>query len=654
MGGGLGISLSGKPKAPGSDDLKNLESLIKSQSKDLEKFKKKETGAESAYQIAKQSREESEKILESTEKQKENLMILLADNPESIELIKKQNIAADIIKANFSKEKLHTLLITLSCVLFNVYIDGENEGLRMYKEEVVTLRDQLESILNKHCAILADYFATDIDVMKESLEFKEIPTDAAVIKQDATGDTLDPNELKTDLKGEEAAVEEEKDELKENEDVLKAQDPVLSNDNNQPGEINQNGGDGDESVQTNDGLLKGVENEKLTKLITELSENMANKNLLIRSKLTSDNFTFYNDIQFFLRVVLFISKFINLLNVMINEDESIGKLKPAGPEGEKKMLQGKVILAKSKVYGEMSKIFSPIAQLSASAYNRVARKEGGGVLSSIKSAASSIKTAAKNTGTKLVTGTKQFFSKADEEVKEKYSFLLYFNSFLTMYIDNSFSRQQLSSGKRTFLSSMYDMVLVVYRYGSKNPLLGTLIGSLQLATNVTFYAACVPSPIQPFLLVAAGGLATARTVAVIVCLPFIDPAKIKIYKQVEIEMYNDKIKNRNIKQDKIDEVAKQYAGLMEKLFTSKLNFTLDCAPGSKCEEKKLKQQQGPAALPAIQSEVEKNTSNTDFEFEKERQLTRQSEPPVPTQEKKSLFGWTKKGGKRRTQKIHRR
>jgi hypothetical protein len=165
-----------------------------------------------------------------------------------------------------------------------------------------------------------------------------------------------------------------------------------------------------------------------------------------------------------------------------------------------------------------------------------------------------------------------------------------------MYTDNSFSREQLKTGNRTFWDSIKDSILFVYRFGSKNLAIGILVGSLHAATQATFFVAITPSPIQ---FIGAGAFVVAinaRNIAVIACLPFIEPAKIAIKNQVEIEMYNEKIKNSNVKQEKLDIVAKQYAGLMEKLLSTKLNFALEC---SECEKNSLSNEQAPQVIESV-------------------------------------------------------
>jgi len=473
------------------------------------------------------------------------------------EKIQKHLAAESILKANFTKLNLHTLLIVTSCVMFNVHVVGDPKVV-LYREELLTLIERLEDIFKKHCRILNDYFGTDI--FNENMELTNITqTDGPTIKQDRPENTNNTTVLKSKIQEE------------------FSQNGVIETELQKTVKIADQESQVEESSNSNIPVLTNapIPNNEISRLMDEVSQQMTTMELMIPTSLSPKLFIFSTDINFFLRFVIFLSKFINKLK------EKIELIAQADANGVIIIQQSRVVLAKSKMWHELKGLITApynivkyISERGSAAVNPYA---GGGFMDRAKRfGQSAVDTAKTLPGRALDRGYlglyqfAQFFSKADESVKQKYSFLLYYNTFLTMYDDNSFINRELSTNSTTTLSYLYDLTAIPYRYTNKNPIFGSFFMILTAAVQIVFWGQFVCPP----LAIAAEPMMIAQKTVGLVLLPFIDEPKQAIFKEVQIEERNNAIKTHNMNNKLINEISDKYVDLLQKILKDSFNFKL--------------------------------------------------------------------------------
>jgi hypothetical protein len=166
----------------------------------------------------------------------------------------------------------------------------------------------------------------------------------------------------------------------------------------------------------------------------------------------------------------------------------------------------------------------------------------------------------------------QFINKANPDIKNKYSFLLYYNTFFSMYEDNAFSDILVEKdGNNSWNYQLYCAVMMSYRIVDKNKYLGSFLLIVTAITQLVFYAQFG----IPALIVPAAVLTIAHKVICIGCLPFVDPAKIVIYKDAEIKVNNEAIERGTLIGDNNDINHKQlYINLIMPLFATTYHISL--------------------------------------------------------------------------------
>ena len=379
-----------------------------------------------------------------------------------------------------------------------------------------------------------------------------------------------------------------------------------------------------------------------------------------KPKLNTEDIKIDHKINYFIRIQLFLSAYLNLI------DESITECKESSPEQKQIILQGRVIIAKSKMYKEIVKtlrgikdIFVGIGKVGVgiskvgvgigrfgknfvtdqnarkdafnaattninnaynstkkSVYNRFFTQKAGRRKKNVKRKSmkkgglslpniniSKKIESAKNQLGRIATATKQFFSKADADTKNKYAFLLYYNTFFSMYEDNAFSDILVEAGgEDSWRYKLFSSVMMVYNTLEKNKYLGSFLLIVTVITQVVFYAQFA----FPALIVPAAAMTIAHKVICIGCLPFVEPAKIVIYKETEIKKHNEAIKEGTLI-DENEDIKKQqeYQNLILPLFRNMYYVSLDYSKKGEII---------PGLSPVQQTPVEQTPVNKDSKF----------------------------------------
>jgi len=310
----------------------------------------------------------------------------------------------------------------------------------------------------------------------------------------------------------------------------------------------------DEQIRTEIRSSKLDTVEKIRNYVIDMKKN----NLLQNFKIEGNS----------LKYLLFVYFFTHKIRMLYKE--AIGKIGETGPEGKKIIYQAKVVMAKQKILNELTSTKDSLKSLGKSVttgiskgYNTIKnlsfRKKGGskkrrtlkkkigaGLFNDLKTSignkASNLKTSIKNKASNAYTAFShiptmayEFVKKRDPKITEKYTYLFYFNSFLTMYKDNLLVSRSVQEGYRSLRDLLRDSLLGAYRFAKKNPMLSIFYGTLTLATQIVFYASIAYPPLVPF----AAGLTLTHKIVALAILPIIVPAAIAIYKSSEITSYNE-------------------------------------------------------------------------------------------------------------------
>jgi len=539
--------------------------------------------------------------------------------------------AEKILKASFSKQRLHVLLMVNLCVLYNVYIDGD-EKVRLYSEELnEQIYNRLKKILERTNKILNAYFVTDF--FNNDIVFQEPDPSVPVMKEQfVTNPAANPDSAK-------ASVDDTNTDIDNmfgpnNNGENPATGPNNNGENPAAGQIEQGQGQGqgqlggtpeNEDVEIINNTLNS--DDKIHQFIIELSNDINDKTVRIKTTRDVPNFKMDTEVNsqvnLLIRFVAFLSKYLKLL-----ENAKVNK---ANGEGRKIIVEGRVILAKSKMYEEMIALGNLAARMGytiATLPFNVLYKTGKYGIDATKyiyNTGKKIKTRYQSDGTsgvsnmpgeaagnlynkavdayhdvnnpkidnsgskeiewgggevdddqinttfreRLVIGTMQFFSKADQNTKEKYAFLLYLSTFLSMYEDNVFTNVSILENEG-ILTSTYKLALMPYRFGVKNPRFAILLGLLGAATQIAVWGQCVFPP----LAVAAEPLLITNKVVTIVMIPFVDPSKIALYHKAELLAINKKLRSHNMNAN-LQEVANKYMDLVVKVLETTVSFTME-------------------------------------------------------------------------------
>jgi hypothetical protein len=489
---------------------------------------------------------------------------------EEQNILNKQKKAAGILNSIESKNELNILFMINCCVLYNVYIDVDtanntNETIQLYQEELKNIGKELDDIFNNVRNILNDFFMTksfgkshylfdDTKKSEETTNFDKIIQDltkpivgeTVEIKQSkgTAPEVQNPDVVIDKLKEEEEKIEDLAEQLIETDNERDIED----NNGEQIGggdDIEQAAGNDSNPVKTNTKIM-----EVFDIFFNDIKEiniiEPDNDNLLQQIKIEGNSF------KYLLFVYLFIYKIRTLYK------EALNNIKPTDEIAKKIMYQAKVVMAKQKLLNELkstkealksvkkgalsaasymgksassglSKSYNAIKNFSykskgGSKRRTMKKKIGGGLLSNTLTTFSHIPTMAY-----------QVISERDPKIKEKYTYLFYFNSFLTMYKDNLLVSRSIQEGDRGMRDVLRDSLLGAYRFAKKNPMLALFYGTLTIATQVIFYASIVYPPLVPF----AAGLTLTHKIVSFVILPIAVPAAIALYKSSEIQSYNN-------------------------------------------------------------------------------------------------------------------
>jgi len=502
-----------------------------------------------------------------------NVNTTTINTKEDQNLLNKQKKAAGILNSIESKNELNILFMINCCVLYNVYIGADtanntNNTIQLYQEELKTIGKELDDIFNNVRNILNDFFMTKsfgkshylFDDTKKSEE-----TDFDKIMQDLTkpilGETanIDQSEGKAPEVQNPVVVIDKLKEEEKNIEYLAVQ--LIETDNKTDNETNiepNNGGqigggpdneeeDGNDSnpVKTSTKIMEVFDN--FFNNIKEINIiNPDNDNLLQQIKIEGNSFKY----------LLFIYFFTHRIRTLYKE--ALDNIKPTDENEKKIMYQAKVVMAKQKLLNELKSTKEALKSVKKGAFS-AASYMGKSASSTLSKGYNAIKnlsykskggfkrrTMKKKTGGGLLSNTLttfshiptmayQVISKRDPKIKEKYTYLFYFNSFLTMYKDNLLVSRNIQEGNRGMRDVLRDSLLGAYRFAKKNPMLSLFYGTLTIATQVVFYASIAYPPLVPF----AAGLTLTHKIVAIAILPIIAPAAIALYKSAEIQSYNE-------------------------------------------------------------------------------------------------------------------
>jgi len=551
-------------------------------------------------------------------------------------ILEKSKRAGIAITNNITKNELFNMLIIQCCILYNEYIDipndkpdDEKKKTRLYKEELIPIIKSLKEIFKRNSDILNDHLGSDIFGKPIVFVNKEETGITTKITQETKA-------LLTNEQIESIATEETKEEIKiiEEEESNANQSPLqptatlplptatppLSQESPPPPTTTSSPStdtpplpppptstttspptntlsstttspptntlsstttppppppppiDENEDIPvTNDVNVRIAvpEKSKINELVYKLTEDMQTKEFTIKTKINGENpIKFEAGITYFIPFVEFLCRFIKLLEDCIDNEI----IQEAGIEGKERMMQGRVILAKSKTYRSTG-----IPYVYNYVYKIENKKFGGGIISSMSAAI-------KQKYRDLKTASMQFISKADEHVKQKYSYLLYFDTFIDMFNQNTTSNYALSkesftlydkirNGKgtwsKTFYSKWQDIKEATKSAASliyRNKFLGTFNSLLWLAADV----ACVAAAPYPVLIPAAVALTAGHWVILVASAPFLAPPAIIIYKKEEIDKANKSIQNNTMK-NLIDSVN-SYRKIIHDIFGNRHDY----------------------------------------------------------------------------------
>jgi hypothetical protein len=506
-----------------------------------------------------------------------NVNTTTINTKEDQNLLNKHKSALELLKTIDTKNGLNITLMINCCVLYNVYIavdktKNEDNTIQLYKEELIKIGIELDGIFNKIRELLNDFYITncfggpsylfDTNKNKENNindvidELIKAPTEKVeLLEMDKTPVNVVTNDV----------------ENKNIEDVKKTMDNMFENletgnqDESGTGTGNKDetgksiGGnadvpndddDNDDTTDTsdaNDSLPLVFNKEFKNKLFDEFFNNIKHINIKYGEhfKLETINNT-PNSNRYLINTYLFIYKIRNLYN------EALMSIGETDEKGKKTMAEARTVLAKTQMINAL--------KLWGGSTNRTCKKLKGGEFNfrskfrnTSKTFGNTIsKTISKtyDTGKNLATMTSSFFSKRDPKIKEKYTYIHYFMSFLETYVRNVLTKTTLKSEFREedivnanskykgALVKSYNLAYKTLSYAGqlvwKNPLLGTTFILLSLSANFATYA----SPVFPVLIPIALGLTMTRNVYAVATLPLIDAPAVELFKRSEIEAYN--------------------------------------------------------------------------------------------------------------------
>lgn len=471
---------------------------------------------------------------------------------QSLDINTKAQNSKNILLSSFTKQRLHILFIMNLCVLYNVYIEGD-EGVKLYTEEVDTIISTLRGILNNTNQVLNEYFGSDI--FNDNIVFETPITDVPILTQ-----TVDEEKTNANISQVNKAVEQE---IKKAENVFEVEEMNIK----EP----QTGGDGDYTklaekatliIDPNIEILEDEvkKNDTISLFIDNLTKEMNEKSLLIKTKLRLNSFSIGNEINLFIRLVVFLSNYLKLLE----KAKTDGIVQPADEKGRTIILKFNSFLGRTKITNEFEPVYEvlkkgyDLGQSGIQYFTRKNDKQYGG-RTWIEFA------------NEIVSRSNGFFWGVDSKNKEKYSFLLYFKTFLIMYQDNTLINVELMNKQSNSLAEYaYNTIIIPYRFASKNPYFGNFLITLTAATNALFWGRYICPPLALYV----EPLAITAKIITILLLPMLEPSKIMLYKQTEIDIKNKEIQSHSMMDENISDISDSYLHLSEELLSSELKFTL--------------------------------------------------------------------------------
>jgi hypothetical protein len=177
-----------------------------------------------------------------------------------------------------------------------------------------------------------------------------------------------------------------------------------------------------------------------------------------------------------------------------------------------------------------------------------------------------------------------FSSGITPELRERYSFLLYFNSFVSLYEDNAVGKFDFHNAVSRRQSaenvgnSIYEMFAFLYRMTVKNTgSLAILIGSILACQGLTMAALTTPTK-SPYWLMTGN----------IILLPFIDNPLMPIFRKEDIEKYNRILAHQagdTLDMKKIASVAENHARLVAAILSQPLAIKFGAKKGNSLQLK---------------------------------------------------------------------
>ncbi len=525
-------------------------------------------------------------------------------NKPKIELTsqqKSENASAQI-KSMMSKQRLNDLYILVNIVTYDAYTVDPNRigsNSHLFKEEIKSVLDDLNFSINQYTTLFNNLFRSK-SFSRDMLTTSFIDKQPGVIQEVAQPESK--NVTESELKD---VLVENKNEL---DNIVNQTGGGLfdwfssssssSNSNQQP-TVQQSTVQQPQSVQISPTPPSDSESTPLLQAETALTEPLdfqkeldsllelfRTKEFKIQSEFTNSEFMdVYNqnnrELNYFLRVICIL---IKLADVFQNEYNKKGE---TTREQQKLMLNGKVMITKSKMFGEFKNLLN-VATLGTSALlmDREGRQKRrdirnsnvdlksfrggeGETNSSSLPKAQQTNSSSLQTAKNMVFRTIQFFKASPPNVKEKYFYLFYMQQMTIMFKDNMFKdyvkNNQIKNEKITYKSMFYNIISAPWRVGVKNQKLGAIFATLTLATNIVFYTAIAVPPLAPV----AGAMVMAHKIVSIGMVPFIDPPRVDLYREAELDLATEEHEFHHVNHSGVvEDIRKKFTELLMSIYSS--------------------------------------------------------------------------------------
>jgi hypothetical protein len=271
------------------------------------------------------------------------------------------------------------------------------------------------------------------------------------------------------------------------------------------------------------------------------------------SQLTGELF---RQVSFKFRLVQFLGDFIALLDEFADKDT---------PEDAKqKILIGKIIETKLKMwyqYSSTTRLVKGVAYTIADIYKAI----GKSIMPNFGKPKRTCKRETKMKGGDALNDVKtrvtSLLSKQDENVQNKYAFLLYFKSFMTFYKDNMNSKMKIKNQaeKMTVMEKImkliYNQFMSVNRMFVKNQFNSIILFGSVIA-SITVSIVAHSQPMYTPIWIAKQVMSAEAKIVPVALAPFVDNPLMPIFRKDDIRFYNNELGVQSGKKTDIGRIAK--------------------------------------------------------------------------------------------------